>query len=96
MFNGEGDGLPGLICDLYADSAVLKLDGDGPAGFYDVAAISQLLQQHWRLRTTYLKYKAGSQVRGMLVLGGRAGGVSRTAAAAGCPEFGHAAAHMAP
>lgn len=29
LFNGEGDGLPGLICDLYGETAVLQLDGPG-------------------------------------------------------------------
>ncbi|NJN93938.1 MAG: hypothetical protein HC875_07515 [Anaerolineales bacterium] len=33
LFNGEGDGLPGLIADVYGDIAVLQLDGAGPAGF---------------------------------------------------------------
>jgi 23S rRNA G2069 N7-methylase RlmK/C1962 C5-methylase RlmI len=28
-WNGEGDLLPGLVCDVYGSSAVLKLDGDG-------------------------------------------------------------------
>jgi 23S rRNA G2069 N7-methylase RlmK/C1962 C5-methylase RlmI len=30
LLNGEGDLLPGLVCDVYGSSAVLKLDGDGP------------------------------------------------------------------
>ncbi|MDX1521469.1 MAG: class I SAM-dependent rRNA methyltransferase [Anaerolineae bacterium] len=34
LFNGEGDGLPGLICDVYGQAAVLQLDGAGPAGFW--------------------------------------------------------------
>jgi 23S rRNA G2069 N7-methylase RlmK/C1962 C5-methylase RlmI len=29
LLNGEGDLLPGLLCDVYGSSAVLKLDGDG-------------------------------------------------------------------
>ena len=29
--HGEADGLPGVICDRYADTAVLAFDGDGPA-----------------------------------------------------------------
>jgi 23S rRNA (cytosine1962-C5)-methyltransferase len=27
LFNGEGDGLPGLICDIYGRGAVLQFDG---------------------------------------------------------------------
>jgi 23S rRNA (cytosine1962-C5)-methyltransferase len=40
LLNGEGDGLPGLTCDLYARHAVLKLDGDAPSGFWDVDAVA--------------------------------------------------------
>lgn len=29
LINGEGDGLPGLVVDVYNDSAVVKLDGAG-------------------------------------------------------------------
>jgi 23S rRNA G2069 N7-methylase RlmK/C1962 C5-methylase RlmI len=29
LVNGEGDGLPGLVVDLYDDAAVMKLDGAG-------------------------------------------------------------------
>ncbi len=29
LVNGEGDGLPGLVVDMYNDAAVMKLDGAG-------------------------------------------------------------------
>ncbi len=32
--NGEGDGLPGLVIDVYGDTAVLQVDGDAPDGFW--------------------------------------------------------------
>jgi 23S rRNA (cytosine1962-C5)-methyltransferase len=41
LVNGEGDGLPGLVLDVYADTAVIRLDGDGPAGFYDARGIAR-------------------------------------------------------
>jgi hypothetical protein len=28
LLNGEGDLLPGLVCDVYGNTAVLKLDGE--------------------------------------------------------------------
>jgi 23S rRNA (cytosine1962-C5)-methyltransferase len=31
LLHGEGDGLPGFVCDRYASSAVLKLDGEAAA-----------------------------------------------------------------
>ena len=43
LFNGEGDGLPGLVVDLYETTAVLKLDGAGPSGFWDAAGIGRWL-----------------------------------------------------
>ena len=36
LFNGEGDGLPGLVCDRYADVAVIKLDGPAASAFWDI------------------------------------------------------------
>jgi 23S rRNA (cytosine1962-C5)-methyltransferase len=40
LFNGEGDGLPGLVVDVYADTAVLKLDGAAPRAFWDAEGIA--------------------------------------------------------
>lgn len=43
LVNGEGDGMPGLVVDVYGDTAVLKLDGPGPEGFWDAEAIAAAL-----------------------------------------------------
>ncbi len=43
LFNGEGDLLPGLVCDLYDHTAVVQFDGQGPAEFWDRDLISQWL-----------------------------------------------------
>ncbi len=40
---GEGDQLPGLIVDIYDNTAVLKLDGGAPEAFYDAAGIARWL-----------------------------------------------------
>ncbi len=45
LFNGEGDGVPGLVVDVYGDVAVLKLDGDGPSGFWDAFGIAEWVKQ---------------------------------------------------
>lgn len=34
LINGEGDHLPGLVCDVYNDIAVLQFDGLGPSQFW--------------------------------------------------------------
>ena len=41
LFNGEGDGLPGLVCDVYGDAAVIRLDGEGANGFWDAQGIAE-------------------------------------------------------
>jgi 23S rRNA (cytosine1962-C5)-methyltransferase len=45
LFNGEGDALPGLICDLYGDVAVLQFDGEGVAGFWHQPALLSWLRE---------------------------------------------------
>jgi 23S rRNA (cytosine1962-C5)-methyltransferase len=57
LINGEGDLLPGLVCDVYEDTAVLKLDGEGPAGFYNVEGIAEWLQQRLPIDAVFLKNK---------------------------------------
>jgi 23S rRNA (cytosine1962-C5)-methyltransferase len=45
LVNGEGDGMPGLVADVYAETAVIRLDGDGPAGFWYAPGIARWVQQ---------------------------------------------------
>jgi len=43
LFNGEGDGLPGLVCDVYNSVAVVQFDGEGPRRFwYDTKVLEEL------------------------------------------------------
>jgi 23S rRNA (cytosine1962-C5)-methyltransferase len=44
LANGEGDGLPGLVIDRYAETAVIKLDGAGPSAFWNADGIAEWLQ----------------------------------------------------
>ena len=57
LINGEGDLLPGLVCDVYGNTAVLKLDGEGPAGFYDATGIAEWLQKQLPIEAVFLKNK---------------------------------------
>ncbi|KXZ49659.1 hypothetical protein GPECTOR_20g516 [Gonium pectorale] len=60
LVNGEGDGLPGLVVDVYNDTAVMKLDGAGAESFYNAEEVAGWLRnRHPRLRTVFLKYRAG-------------------------------------
>ena len=69
LLNGEGDGLPGLTCDLYADHAVLKLDGDAPAGFWNVDAVADWLVERLAITNIFLKYRSDAKTRGRAVRG---------------------------
>ncbi|MBC7785617.1 MAG: class I SAM-dependent rRNA methyltransferase [Burkholderiales bacterium] len=69
LFNGEGDGLPGLTCDLYADHAVLKLDGDAPAAFWNVDAVGKWLTERLAVTNVFLKHRSTAETRGRAVIG---------------------------
>lgn len=43
LFNGEGDKLPGLVCDIYANVAVVQLDGQGAYDFWPKEEIAKWL-----------------------------------------------------
>src|SRR5215208_4564640 len=64
LLNGEGDGLPGLTCDLYASHAVLKLDGDGPAAFWNVDSVASWLAERAAVSDVFLKFRSDAATRG--------------------------------
>jgi 23S rRNA (cytosine1962-C5)-methyltransferase len=55
LFNGEGDGLPGLVCDIYADHAVLATDGPGADNFWNPREIAEWLNQQLDIQSVLLK-----------------------------------------
>jgi 23S rRNA (cytosine1962-C5)-methyltransferase len=73
LFNGEGDGLPGLVCDVYHDTAVLQLDGAGPSGFWNVVGIARWLAETLPLRQIYLKPQSRQSGQGEALIGSRPG-----------------------
>jgi len=66
LFNGEGDGLPGLVCDRYADTAVISLDGEAARNFWDAPGIARWLVDTLGLRLVY------ERLRGLHTSSGRA------------------------
>lgn len=77
LFNGEGDGLPGLVCDIYANVAVIKLDGEAAEAFWDVEKITTwLMASPLPLKSVYLKRRNNAQEKGVLLVDG---GVDLTA-----------------
>lgn len=57
LLNGEGDKVSGLVVDRYSDTAVLKLDGEGPAGFWNSREIAEWLAHELGLTTVYERQK---------------------------------------
>ena len=64
LFNGEGDGLPGLVCDVYARTAVLLTDGPAPAAFWQVEEIAGWLADNAGVQAVFHKSRddSGSRV----------------------------------
>lgn len=63
---GEGDGLPGLIIDIYAQTAVIKLDGGAPEVFYQPAGIATWLAGELGLERVVLRSRGRGRVGEML------------------------------
>ncbi len=69
LFNGEGDGLPGLICDVYGDTAVLQLDGPGPNGFWSAQGVADWIADGLHLQCVYLKGQTRRGDRSRVLVG---------------------------
>jgi 23S rRNA (cytosine1962-C5)-methyltransferase len=69
LFNGEGDGLPGLICDIYGEVAVLQLDGPGPAGFWQLKGVAEWLVQKRALTCVYQRSQSRAESQGKILMG---------------------------
>ena len=53
LVNGEGDGLPGLVIDVYGDTAVIKLDGPAPSAFWNAAGVGAWIAERLGLSCVY-------------------------------------------
>jgi 23S rRNA (cytosine1962-C5)-methyltransferase len=71
LIHGEGDGLPGLICDIYGDTGVIQLDGAGPEGFWDVESVADWIGQQLSLRGMYLSAQSRQKYSGRMLFGPR-------------------------
>lgn len=57
LWNGEGDGVPGLVADVYHDTGVIKLDGEGPIGFWRVDEVADWIVRELGLVRVYERQK---------------------------------------
>jgi 23S rRNA (cytosine1962-C5)-methyltransferase len=55
FINGEGDGIPGVVCDVYDDTAVLTFDGRGAECFWNKQAFSEWLIDNLRVNNVVVK-----------------------------------------
>lgn len=69
LFNGEGDLLPGLICDVYNKVAVVQFDGQGPSEFWDKKIIAEWLLKNTECVTVIEKTRR-SPTRSTELIGG--------------------------
>jgi len=67
--NGEGDGLPGLVLDVYGDAAVLKLDGPGAEAFWDAPGVAAWAAARLGLACVYQRHRARGEASGRPLVG---------------------------
>ncbi len=70
LFNGEGDLLPGLVCDIYNNVAVLQFDGQGPDEFWDKELVSTWLLENAGVTSVVEKMRRHSQQKGLQKISG--------------------------
>lgn len=58
LINGEGDGLPGLVCDIYDSVAVIQYDGAEPKAFWQQMGLKDIVQQ-WDFVSTVVEKPRG-------------------------------------
>lgn len=71
LINGEGDFLPGLVCDRYDSVAVVQFDGRGPSEFWDKPRIAEWILQHAGVQSVVEKSRRNSE-GGLTLLAGAA------------------------
>lgn len=67
--NGEADYLPGCVCDIYNDVAVLQFDGQGPHEFWTQYLSPEELLKTLDVQSLYLKCRHINSNRAELIAG---------------------------
>ena len=66
LINGAGDGLPGLVCDVYGQAAIFAPDGEGPENFYNLEAIGRWLQDALDIQYIFVKSRQSATTQQIL------------------------------
>lgn len=70
LINGEGDGLPGLIVDIYNDTAVIKHDHPIMEKTWNAKVIGEKIQTALpQIKCVYLKRRNDEQEKGVNIIG---------------------------
>lgn len=70
LINGEGDGLPGVVIDIYNDTAVIKHDHEICEKFYNHERIGKMIQEKFPyIKNVYYKKRNSDEIKGVNVLG---------------------------
>lgn len=59
LINGEGDRLPGFICDVYGDVAVIQFDGEGMKAFWSQYDLLDWLKEYSSFKSMVEKTRGG-------------------------------------
>lgn len=63
LINGEGDFMPGLICDVYDSVAVLQFDGQSMYDFWDQNFLAEWILKNTNCKTVYFKPRHDSKLK---------------------------------
>lgn len=70
LISGEGDGMPGLIIDIYNDTAVIKHDHPVCERFYNHAGLAARIQREMPyIKNVYYKRRNDDEVKGVDIVG---------------------------
>ena len=70
LINGEGDGMPGLVIDIYNDVAVIKHDNPIMEKVWNLNSITEKLRGHFpKINCVYLKRRNDEEEKGINVFG---------------------------
>lgn len=61
LINGEGDLLPGLVCDLYGPTAVVQFDGRGPSEFWNKEQIAGWIEKATGVKSVVEKFRRNTE-----------------------------------
>lgn len=71
LFNGEGDLLPGLVCDVYDTVAILQFDGLGPSEFWNRPMIADWILNNTSCLSVYEKFRKSDSDKGLQLIAGQ-------------------------